>query len=138
MSLKTMYAATFLTAALVAGALACVSPRPAAAQATKLVYALPTTVPDEPFGSLDAQTRLRMQELLLAIWSEHKKTVLFVTHDIEEAILLSERVLILSSRPAQVREEIVIDLPRPRTHETLTQPACMALRTRIMKSLFDS
>jgi hypothetical protein len=55
MSLKTMYAATFLTAALVAGALACVSPRPAAAQATKLVYALPTTVPDEPFGSLDAQ-----------------------------------------------------------------------------------
>jgi NitT/TauT family transport system ATP-binding protein len=93
---------------------------------------------DEPFGALDAQTRLRMQELLLAIWREHKKTVLFVTHDIEEAILLSERVLILSARPARVREEIVIDLPRPRTHETLTQPACMALRTRIMKSLFDS
>ncbi len=93
---------------------------------------------DEPFGSLDAQTRLRMQELLLTIWSEHKKTVLFVTHDIEEAILLSDRVLILSARPARVREEIVIDLPRPRTYETLTQPACVALRTMIMKSLFDS
>jgi NitT/TauT family transport system ATP-binding protein len=93
---------------------------------------------DEPFGSLDAQTRLRMQELLLSIWSEHRKTVLFVTHDIEEAILLSDRVLILSSRPALVHEEIVIDLPRPRTHETLTQPACVALRTRIMRSLFDS
>jgi NitT/TauT family transport system ATP-binding protein len=93
---------------------------------------------DEPFGSLDAQTRLRMQELLLSIWSEHRKTVLFVTHDIEEAILLSDRVLMLSSRPARVHEEIVIDLPRPRTHATLTQPACVALRTRIMKSLFDS
>jgi NitT/TauT family transport system ATP-binding protein len=93
---------------------------------------------DEPFGSLDAQTRLRMQELLLSIWSEHKKTVLFVTHDIEEAILLSDRVLIMSSRPARVHEEIVIDLPRPRTHETLTQLAYVALRTRIMRSLFDS
>jgi NitT/TauT family transport system ATP-binding protein len=93
---------------------------------------------DEPFGSLDAQTRLRMQELLLSIWSEDKKTVLFVTHDIEEAILLSDRVLILSARPARVRDEIVVDLPRPRTHETLTQAACVALRTRIMMSLFDS
>ena len=92
---------------------------------------------DEPFGSLDAQTRLRMQELLLSIWSEHRKTVLFVTHDIEEAILLSDRVVILSSRPARVHEEIKIDLPRPRTHETLTQPSCVALRTRIMRSLFD-
>lgn len=91
---------------------------------------------DEPFGSLDAQTRLRMQELLLSIWSEHRKTVLFVTHDVEEAILLSDRVLILSSRPSLVHEEIVIDLPRPRTHETLTEPACVALRTRIMRSLF--
>jgi NitT/TauT family transport system ATP-binding protein len=93
---------------------------------------------DEPFGSLDAQTRLRMQELLLSVWSEHRKTVLFVTHDIEEAILLSDRVLILSPRPARVHEDIAIDVPRPRTHDTLTQPDCVALKSRIMRSIFGS
>ena len=92
---------------------------------------------DEPFGSLDAQTRLRMQELLLSIWSENRKTVVFVTHDIEEALLLADRILLLSPRPAAVREVIPVNLPRPRGHEILTKPACVQLKTRIMESLFS-
>lgn len=69
---------------------------------------------DEPFGSLDAQTRLILQDELLKIWSEHKKTVIFVTHDIDEAILLGDRVMVMSSSPGKIREIIDIDFERPR------------------------
>jgi len=69
---------------------------------------------DEPFGALDAQTRLLLQEELLRIWKDQRKTVLYVTHDIEEAILLGDCVLIMSSRPGQILEEISIPLTRPR------------------------
>lgn len=69
---------------------------------------------DEPFGALDAQTRLILQEELLSIWREQQKTVVYVTHDIEEAILLGDRVLVLSGRPAHIRADIPISLPRPR------------------------
>ena len=69
---------------------------------------------DEPFASLDAQTREIMQTELLRIWSETKKTVLFVTHQIDEAVFLSDRVFVLTVRPGRVKEEITIDLPRPR------------------------
>lgn len=69
---------------------------------------------DEPFGALDAQTRLLLQEELLRIWKDERKTVLYVTHDIEEAILLGDRVLIMSSRPGQILEELPIPLARPR------------------------
>ena len=68
---------------------------------------------DEPFGSLDAQTRESMQEELTRIWERTGKTIVFVTHDIEEAVYLGDRVVVLTARPARVREEVVIDLPRP-------------------------
>jgi NitT/TauT family transport system ATP-binding protein len=69
---------------------------------------------DEPFGSLDAQTRWVLQGELLRIWQESRKLVVFITHDIEEAVRLSDRVIVLSGRPGTVRAEIPIDLPRPR------------------------
>jgi NitT/TauT family transport system ATP-binding protein len=78
---------------------------------------------DEPFGSLDAQTRLILQAELLKIWSEHKKTVIFVTHDIDEAILLGDRVLVMTRGPGKVREVMTVGIRRPRelqiesTHE---------------------
>jgi NitT/TauT family transport system ATP-binding protein len=69
---------------------------------------------DEPFGSLDAQTRETMQEELIRIWERTGKTIFFVTHDIDEAVYLGDRVLVLSARPARVREEVAVALPRPR------------------------
>ena len=72
---------------------------------------------DEPFGALDAQTRLQMQELLLSVWERFRKTVIFVTHSIREAVLLSDRVIVLSPRPAVVVRDLEINLPRTRTLE---------------------
>ena len=69
---------------------------------------------DEPFGALDFITRLKMRTDLTRIWQEEKKTVLFVTHDIEESVQLADRVVVMSSRPATIRKQIRIDLPRPR------------------------
>ncbi len=75
---------------------------------------------DEPFGALDAQTRLQMQEMLLELWSEFHMTIVFVTHDIDEAILLSDRVIVLSRRPGRIRADLEVSLPRPRTADQLT------------------
>jgi NitT/TauT family transport system ATP-binding protein len=72
---------------------------------------------DEPFGALDAQTREQMQEELMNLWERTKKTVVFVTHDIDEAVFLADRVVVLTARPARIREEVKIDLPRPRDIE---------------------
>jgi NitT/TauT family transport system ATP-binding protein len=72
---------------------------------------------DEPFAALDAQTRETLQIELLRIWEADKKTILFVTHSIDEAILLSDRVAFMSSRPGHIKEIIPIDLPRPRTED---------------------
>lgn len=74
---------------------------------------------DEPFGALDAQTRLSMQELLLRVWETSRTTVLFVTHDIEEALFLADRILVMSARPGRIREELRLDFPRPRNYETI-------------------
>ncbi len=69
---------------------------------------------DEPFGALDAQTRFLLQQELLALWAGERKLVIFVTHDIDEAVLLGDRILVLSGAPGTVRQEISVDLPRPR------------------------
>ena len=71
---------------------------------------------DEPFGSLDAQTRSLMQELLLALWQRHQQTVLFITHDIEEALLLADRVCVMTARPGRIKKSIPVPMPRPRAH----------------------
>ena len=70
---------------------------------------------DEPFGALDSQTRLQMQQLLLRIWEHKKKTVVFVTHDIDEAILLADRVFVMGSKPGHIRRILNVDIPHPRT-----------------------
>jgi len=86
---------------------------------------------DEPFGSLDAQTRETMQEELTGIWERTRKTIFFVTHDIDEAVYLGDRVVVLSSRPARIREEIAIELPRPRGIAVRKSVAFLECRNRI-------
>lgn len=90
---------------------------------------------DEPFGSLDSQTRLVMQEELLHIWKEFRKTVVYVTHDIEEAILLGDRLLVMSGRPGRIQAEIAIPLGRPRTLTNRDDPSVMELKWHIWKML---
>jgi NitT/TauT family transport system ATP-binding protein len=92
---------------------------------------------DEPFGALDSQTRSLMQELLLRIWEHSKKTVLFITHDIEEAILLGDHVYVMTARPGAIKEKIDIDLPRPRPLDATTSPPFIALKRRIMALIHD-
>src|SRR6185503_15621434 len=78
---------------------------------------------DEPFSALDAQTRQLMQEELLTIWSSARKTILYVTHNIQEAVYMADRVVVLSRRPGRVLAEVPIDLKRPRTEEMIGEPA---------------
>ena len=87
---------------------------------------------DEPFGALDSQTRSLMQELLLSIWEHSHKTVLFITHDIDEAILLGDRVYVMTARPGRIKEMVAIDIPRPRSVDMLTSGAFIELKRRIM------
>jgi ABC-type nitrate/sulfonate/bicarbonate transport system ATPase subunit len=91
---------------------------------------------DEPFGALDAITRMDMQEWLLAIRSQLERTIVFVTHDVDEAIYLSDRVYVLSPRPARVDTVVDVSLPRPRVHdEIVTSPAFAALKHQLLASL---
>jgi len=90
---------------------------------------------DEPFGALDAQTRLSMQQLLLDVWQSLGTTVLFVTHDIDEAILLSDRICVMSARPGRIVRTIPIDLPRPRSIASLVSPEFTAYKARIMADI---
>jgi NitT/TauT family transport system ATP-binding protein len=90
---------------------------------------------DEPFASLDALTRLKMREWLLDIWNRHKKAVVFVTHDIEEAIYLSDRIYILSERPATVADVICVDIKRPRQRDVFESGAFISLRRKILDQL---
>jgi NitT/TauT family transport system ATP-binding protein len=87
---------------------------------------------DEPFGALDAQTRQMMQESLLNIWSEFATTVLFITHDIDEAIFLADRVLIMSASPGRIIAEFPVNLPRPRLPEVMAEPAFAELKRQCM------
>ncbi len=89
---------------------------------------------DEPFGALDAQTRIQLEDTLLEIWTKSPRTVIFVTHDIDEAIYLSDRVIVLGARPSRVMEDVMIDLPRPRNQITTKEDRRFADYRR---SLFD-
>jgi len=86
---------------------------------------------DEPFGALDNQTRGLMQELLLKLWESERKTVLFVTHDIEEAIFMAGRVLVMSARPGRIKAEVPVPLPHPRHYTLKTSPEFSALKARL-------
>jgi sulfonate transport system ATP-binding protein len=90
---------------------------------------------DQPFSSLDAQTRLMMQELLLQVWTEYRMTVLFVTHDIDEAIYLGSRVAVLTRRPGRLKALFDIPLPRPRTIDALVSKEFMKLKRSCMDLL---
>jgi NitT/TauT family transport system ATP-binding protein len=87
---------------------------------------------DEPFGSLDAQTRLVMQELLLTVWERRHQTVLFVTHDVEEALLLADSVSVMTARPGRIKKRIAVDLPRPRALELTTSPVFNELKREVL------
>jgi NitT/TauT family transport system ATP-binding protein len=90
---------------------------------------------DEPFGALDAQTRLSMQQLLLEVWQSLGTTVLFVTHDIDEAILLSDRICVMTARPGRIMRTIPIALARPRSIASLTSVEFMAYKAGIMSDM---
>jgi len=90
---------------------------------------------DEPFGALDHQTRELMQELLLEIWEADRKTVLFVTHDIDEAVFLANRVLVMSARPGRIKAEVPVPLRYPREWTVKTTPEFAALKGRLMAEI---
>ena len=90
---------------------------------------------DEPFGALDNQTRVLMQELLLGIWEAERKTVMFVTHDIDEAIFMANRVAVFSARPGRIKTELAVDLPHPRHYRVKTSPEFMDLKARLTEEI---
>jgi NitT/TauT family transport system ATP-binding protein/sulfonate transport system ATP-binding protein len=90
---------------------------------------------DEPFGALDHQTRGLMQELLLALWENQRTTVLFVTHDIEEAIFMASRVVVMSARPGRIKADVAVALPHPRHYTVKTTPAFSALKARLTEEI---
>jgi NitT/TauT family transport system ATP-binding protein len=85
---------------------------------------------DEPFGALDAQTRLMMQELLVSVWETTRTTILFVTHDVDEALFLADRILVMSARPGRIIEELRVPQPRPRDIEALAGDSGVAVLRR--------
>lgn len=92
---------------------------------------------DEPFGALDAQTRTQLQSELLKTWEEERKTCFFITHDVEEAIILAQRVVIMSARPGRIKEIVEIDIPYPRTQETRMDPTFIELKTYIWSRVYQ-
>lgn len=106
------------------------------ALATALAYDPALLLMDEPFGALDAQTRVLLQDELLKLWHHRRPTVVFVTHDIGEAIALADRVIVMSARPARISTEYKIDLPRPRSAENIRfDPRFEELNRRIWNDL---
>ena len=90
---------------------------------------------DEPFGALDAQTRLSMQELLLSVWDQIKPTVIFVTHDIDEALFLADTVHVMSARPGRIETTLKVDLPRPRTIDLTATQAFSEMKLSILRTI---
>jgi len=92
---------------------------------------------DEPFGALDSQTRLQMQQLLLRVWGNSKKTVLFVTHDIDEAILLGDRVYVMGARPGRIKQILDVPIERPRTLDMVMERSFIEMKRKIFGLLHD-
>jgi ABC-type nitrate/sulfonate/bicarbonate transport system ATPase subunit len=90
---------------------------------------------DEPFGALDALTRAMMQRWLLDVWQKHRRTVLFITHDIDEAIFLGDRVLVMTARPGRIKLEQKVELPRPRRADIVTSPEFIALKRTLLEAV---
>jgi NitT/TauT family transport system ATP-binding protein len=104
--------------------------------ARALAYEPKVLLMDEPFGSLDALTRLELEDAVLRLWAELKTTIVFITHDIEEAIYLSDRILVLSRRPSEIIEEMPIDFPRPRNQvSTRAEARFMEIRNTIYRQI---
>jgi ABC-type nitrate/sulfonate/bicarbonate transport system ATPase subunit len=92
---------------------------------------------DEPFGALDSQTRLRMQQWLLDVWAAESRTILFITHDVDEAIFLSDRVHVMSARPGAIRATFEIGLERPRSFDVLTSDPFTELKREILALIYS-
>jgi ABC-type nitrate/sulfonate/bicarbonate transport system ATPase subunit len=97
----------------------------------------PILLLDEPFGALDALTRSFMQEWLLEIWAEAQRTILFVTHDIEEAVFLSDRVLVMTARPGRIKAEVVVGIPRPRRYGIVTSGEFISAKEKLLGLLHE-
>lgn len=92
---------------------------------------------DEPFGALDAQTRVQLQTELLNTWEKEKKTCFFITHDVDEAIILAQRVIIMSARPGRIKRIVEIDIPYPRTQETKSDERFLQLKAEIWNEVYQ-
>jgi ABC-type nitrate/sulfonate/bicarbonate transport system ATPase subunit len=92
---------------------------------------------DEPFGALDALTRALMQRWLLEVWEAERRTVLFITHDIDEAVFLGDRVMVMSARPGQIKLDVPVELPRPRAPDIVTTPPFVALKRTLLAAVED-
>ena len=112
--------------------------RQRAAIAQVLANQPPLLLLDEPFGALDAQTRLRMQEWLIGLLAGRETAAVLVTHDVEEALLIGHRLVRLSHRPSSVVEELVVDLPSPRGRTTLADPRFVELKAAVLARVLDA
>ena len=92
---------------------------------------------DEPFGALDAQTRVVMQEMLADVWKKEKTTVLFVTHDIDEAILMGTKIFVMSRRPGRIKAVLDVNLPGERSHKSMMLPEFLAIKSQIMELIWE-
>jgi NitT/TauT family transport system ATP-binding protein len=92
---------------------------------------------DEPFGALDAQTRTQLQSELLETWQREKKTCFFITHDVEEAVILAQTVIIMSARPGRIRDVVKINIPYPRTQETKMTKEFMEVKNEIWSQVYQ-
>ena len=97
----------------------------------------PILLMDEPFGALDAQTRTQLQTELLETWEREKKTCFFITHDVEEAIILAQRVIIMSARPGRIKDIVDVNIPYPRTQETKLTPEFNELKNHIWSQVYQ-
>ena len=105
-------------------------------QIARVLVASPDVIlMDEPFGSLDAQTRIVMHEVLLRVWSEYKPTIFFITHDVEEALILADQIYVMSRRPGRVKAQIRVPFERPRSYTLIGDAEFAALRARVVGML---